>query len=79
MIGYPMLGVHLSMSIVRLAMIGYHCNYLNGQLNYPAAAHWVIDGLPCIAYVIGDCVIVHLSYLCCNSPILKVFMCIILC
>ena len=41
-IGYPLLGVHPSMSIVRLIMIGYHCNHLDGQLNYWASAHWLI-------------------------------------
>ena len=43
-IGYPLLGVHPSMSIVRLIMIGYHCNHLDGQLNYQASAHWLIGG-----------------------------------
>ena len=43
-IGYPLLGVHPSMSIVRLVMIGYHCNCLDGQLNYWASAHWLIGG-----------------------------------
>ena len=31
-IGYPVLGVYPSMSIVRLIVIGYHCNHLDGQL-----------------------------------------------
>ena len=42
MIGYPLLGVHPSMSIARLVMSGYHCNHLDEQLNYPASAHWLI-------------------------------------
>ena len=42
-IGYPLLGVHPSISIVRLIMIGYHCNHLDGQLNYWASAHWLIS------------------------------------
>ena len=36
------LGVHPSISIVRLIMIGYCCNCLDGQLNYRASAHWQI-------------------------------------
>ena len=44
MIGYPMIGVHPSMSIVRLIVIGYCCNCLDGQLNYQASAHWLISG-----------------------------------
>ena len=43
MIGYPLLGVHPNISIVRLIMIGYHCNHLDGQLNYQASAHWLIS------------------------------------
>ena len=41
-IGYPLLGVHPSMSIVRLIVIGYYCNHLDGQLNYWASAHRLI-------------------------------------
>ena len=41
-IGYPLLGAHPSISIVNLFVIGYHCNCLNGQLNYQASAHWLI-------------------------------------
>ena len=40
-IGYPLLGVHPSISMVRLIVIGYHCNHLDGQLNYWASAHWL--------------------------------------
>ena len=43
-IGYPMIGAHPSMSIVRLIVIGYHCNCLDGQFNYQASAHWLISG-----------------------------------
>ena len=39
---YPLLGVHPSISIVRLILIGYHCNCLDGQLNYQASAHRLI-------------------------------------
>ena len=42
--GYPLLGVYPSMSIVRLIMIGYHCNCLDGWLDYQASAHWLIGG-----------------------------------
>ena len=42
--GYPMKGAHPSMSIVRLIMIGYHFNCLEGQLNYQASVHWPIGG-----------------------------------
>ena len=41
-IGYPLLGVHASMSIVKLTVLGYCCNCLNGQLNYWASALWLI-------------------------------------
>ena len=41
-IGFPLLGVHPSISIVKLIMIGYHCNCLNGQLNCLAYTHWLI-------------------------------------
>ena len=41
-VGYPLLGVHPSISIVRLIVIGYHCNHLDGQLDYWASAHWLI-------------------------------------
>ena len=40
-IGYPLLGVHPSISIVKLIMIGYHCNRLDGQLNCQASTHWL--------------------------------------
>ena len=42
---YPLLGVHSSMSIVRLIMTGYCCNHLDGQLNYWASAHSLIGGI----------------------------------
>ena len=41
-IGYTLLGVHPSISIVKLIMIGYHCNCLDGQLNCWASTHWLI-------------------------------------
>ena len=41
-IGFPLLGVHPSISIVKLIVIGYHHNHLDGQLNCQASAHWVI-------------------------------------
>ena len=37
-IGYPLLGVHPSISIVELTLIGYHGNCLYGQLHYQASA-----------------------------------------
>ena len=42
-IGYSLLGVHPSISVVRLIMIGYCCNCLDGQLTYQASAHWLIS------------------------------------
>ena len=42
-IGFPLLGVHPSISIVKLILIGYHCNHLDGQLNYWVFAHWLIS------------------------------------
>ena len=62
-IGYPMIGTHPSMPIIRLIMIGYHCNCLDGQLNYQASAHWLIRGLLTSDYVIGNCSIAHQSLL----------------
>ena len=41
-IGNPLLGVHPSISIVRLIMIGYCCNCLDGQLNNLASGQWLI-------------------------------------
>ena len=61
MIGYPMIGAHPSVSIVRLIEIGYHCNCLDGQLNYQAFAQWLISGLLTTDYVIGNCGIAHSS------------------
>ena len=42
LIGFPLLGVHPSISIVKLIATGYHCNHLNEQLNCWAFAHWLI-------------------------------------
>ena len=42
-VGYPFLGVHPSITIVTLIIIGYHCNCLDGQLNCQASARWLID------------------------------------
>ena len=42
-IGYPLLVVHPSISIVKLTVIGYHCNHLDRQLNYQASALWPIS------------------------------------
>ena len=41
-IGFSLLGVHPSVSIVKLTMIGYHCNHLDGLLNCWAFIHWLI-------------------------------------
>ena len=53
-IGFPLLGIHPSISIVKLIMIGYRCNCLDGQLNCRASAHWLIGATTCIDYAIGD-------------------------
>ena len=42
-VDYPLLGVHPSISIVKLTVIGYCCNCLDGQLNYWAFTHWLIS------------------------------------
>ena len=42
-VGNPLLGVHPGISIVKLIVIGYHCNCLDGQLNYQPSAHWLIS------------------------------------
>ena len=42
-IGFPLLGVNPSISVVKLIMIGYCCNYLDWQLNCWASAHWLIS------------------------------------
>ena len=41
-VGFPLLDVHQGISIVKLIMIGYHCNCLDGQLNCWAFTHWLI-------------------------------------
>ena len=38
-----MIGAYLSVSIVSLAVIGYHCNYLDGQLNWQAFTQCIIS------------------------------------
>ena len=43
MIGFPLLGVHPSISTVKLIVTGYHCNCLDGQLNCWSSAHWLIS------------------------------------
>ena len=42
-IGFPMLSDHPNISIVKVIMIGYCCNHLDGQLNCWASAHWLIS------------------------------------
>ena len=42
-IGFPLLGVHPSISTVKLIMIGYCCNGLDGQLNCQASVHWLVS------------------------------------
>ena len=42
-IGFPLLGVYPSISVVKLIVIGYCCNCLDGQLHCQASAHWVIS------------------------------------
>ena len=42
-IGYPLLGVHPSMSVVRWLVVGYCCNCLDGQLKYWATTHQLIS------------------------------------
>ena len=38
----PLLGVHSRVTLVKLIMIGYHCNHLDGQHNCLASTHWLI-------------------------------------
>ena len=38
-----MIGAYLSVSIVCFAVIGYHCNCLDGQLNCQAFTHCIIS------------------------------------
>ena len=33
------------MTTVNLIMIGYHCNHLDGQLNYQTSTHWIISAI----------------------------------
>ena len=42
-IGFSLLGVHPSISTVKLIVTGYHCNHLDGLLNCWAFAHWLIS------------------------------------
>ena len=37
-----MIGAYLGVSIVSFAVIDYHCNHLDGQLNYQACTHHII-------------------------------------
>ena len=60
-IGYPLLGVHPSMSIVRLVMIGYHCNCLDGQLNFEHLHINLWVGLLTTDCAISNCGIAHSS------------------
>ena len=39
-----MIGAYLSVSIVSLVVIGYHCNHLDGQLNWQVFTHHIIGG-----------------------------------
>ena len=41
-IGYPLLGVHPSVTLVKLIVIGYCCNCLDGQLNCLTSTHCLI-------------------------------------
>ena len=41
-IGFPLLGVYPSISIVKVVTIDYQCNCLDGLFNYWAFAHWLI-------------------------------------
>ena len=54
MIGWSMIGAHLSVFIVRLVVIGYHCNHFGGQLNYQAFTYWLISGLLTIDFAISN-------------------------
>ena len=39
-----MIGAHTSVSTVSFAVIGYHCNCLDGQLDYQTLTHCIIGG-----------------------------------
>ena len=41
-IGYYLIGAYLSVSIVNFVVIGYHCNHLDGQLNWQMFTHCMI-------------------------------------
>ena len=38
-----MIGAYLRLSIVSFVVIGYHCNCLDGQLNWQAFTHSIIS------------------------------------
>ena len=42
LIGFPLLGVYPSVSIVKVTMIGDYCNHWDGLLNCWAFEHWLI-------------------------------------
>ena len=42
MIGESLIGAQLGVSIVSFGVIGYHCTYLDGQLNWQAITHCII-------------------------------------
>ena len=70
-VGYLLLGIHPSMTLVKLIVIGYYCNCLDGQHNCWASTHWliimydhVLESLSCI----GDCALTHyFPYLPCTN------------
>ena len=55
MIGYSLIGAQLSVSIVSPVVIGYHCNCLDGQLNWQAFTHCTIGkGYQIVSCTIGN-------------------------
>ena len=38
-----MIGAYLNVSVVIPAVIGYHCNHLDGQLNWQVFTHCIIS------------------------------------
>ena len=51
-ISFPLSGVHPSISIVKVTVIAYHCNHLDGLLDSQASALWLTGAT--IMYLLCD-------------------------
>ena len=63
-ISHLLLGVHPSVTLVKLIVIGYCCNCLDGQLNYLGSTHWLV--------IISEELILY--WWLCHSTLCRVFV-----